>query len=317
MAKALKICPGLPALSHFDAYGNASFCLDGSTGKLYAIKDGQVYQIPTGAAGGAEWGEIGGTLADQTDLQSALNGKAANDHNHNSAYAALNHNHDGTYAPAEHNHDSAYSAVGHNHDAAYEPKNANIQAHVVSAHAPSNAQKNSDITKGEIEAKLTGEISSHSHAGGGGSPFIAEFSLAADASTGANVTPISLTGFSFAFEANSRYWIETVGTTRAAATTTGGSFQIDVSAAVTRVSIQNVHPLANTGTLSGSYSTADDASTGLSSGRPAANADTPIFGVGQLITGANAGTAQLRYRSEVAAVSTVMAGFMWRVRKLP
>lgn len=34
------------------------------------------------------------------------------------------------------------------------------------AHAPSDAQKNSDITKEEIEAKLTGEISSHSHAGG-------------------------------------------------------------------------------------------------------------------------------------------------------
>ena len=36
--------------------------------------------------------------------------------------------------------------------------------HSQSAHAPSNAQKNSDITKAEIEAKLTGEISSHSHA---------------------------------------------------------------------------------------------------------------------------------------------------------
>lgn len=31
-------------------------------------------------------------------------------------------------------------------------------------HAPSNAQKNSDITKAEIEAKLTGQISTHSHA---------------------------------------------------------------------------------------------------------------------------------------------------------
>lgn len=30
-------------------------------------------------------------------------------------------------------------------------------------HAPSNAQKNSDITKGEIEAKLTGDISTHAH----------------------------------------------------------------------------------------------------------------------------------------------------------
>lgn len=46
----------------------------------------------------------------------------------------------------------------------FEPANANIQAHVASAHAPSNAQKNSDITKAEIEAKLTGELTSHSHA---------------------------------------------------------------------------------------------------------------------------------------------------------
>lgn len=45
-----------------------------------------------------------------------------------------------------------------------EPGNANIQAHVTSAHAPSNAQKNSDILKSEIEAVLTGLISSHSHA---------------------------------------------------------------------------------------------------------------------------------------------------------
>jgi len=46
--------------------------------------------------------------------------------------------------------------------------NVNIQAHVTSAHAPSNAQKNSDITGAEIEAKLTGVISSHSHTGGSG-----------------------------------------------------------------------------------------------------------------------------------------------------
>ena len=49
-----------------------------------------------------------------------------------------------------------------------EPANTNIQAHISSPHAPSNAQKNSDILKSEIEAKLTGEISSHTHAGGGG-----------------------------------------------------------------------------------------------------------------------------------------------------
>lgn len=49
-----------------------------------------------------------------------------------------------------------------------EPGNSNIQTHVTSVHAPSNAQKNSDITKAEIETKLIGELTSHSHAGGGG-----------------------------------------------------------------------------------------------------------------------------------------------------
>lgn len=49
-----------------------------------------------------------------------------------------------------------------------EPANANIQSHVTSLHAPADAQKNSDITKAEIETKLTGVISTHSHTGGGG-----------------------------------------------------------------------------------------------------------------------------------------------------
>lgn len=41
--------------------------------------------------------------------------------------------------------------------------------HSQSAHAPSNAQKNSDITKAEIEAKLTGNITSHTHSYAGSS----------------------------------------------------------------------------------------------------------------------------------------------------
>lgn len=59
------------------------------------------------------------------------------------------------------------AAGSHNHNADYEPINSNIQTHIGSAHAPSNAQKNSDITKAEIEAKLIGEINTHTHAGGG------------------------------------------------------------------------------------------------------------------------------------------------------
>ena len=35
-----------------------------------------------GSGSGAAWGEITGTLSSQTDLQSALNGKAGSSHNH-------------------------------------------------------------------------------------------------------------------------------------------------------------------------------------------------------------------------------------------
>src|SRR4030042_3793246 len=84
-----------------------------------------------------------------TDVASAISLKHANSLDHSNS---LDHN-GGTQ-------DTAISGK--------EPANANIQTHVTSAHAPSNAQKNSDITKAEMEAKLTGELSSHSHAGGSG-----------------------------------------------------------------------------------------------------------------------------------------------------
>ena len=183
------------------------------------------------------------------------------------------------------------------------------------------AAKQSTSEKGQVNGYAgldgTGKVPSAQLPASGASPFMFEGSLAADQSTGANVTPISLTGLVFTFEANSRYWIEFQGATRAAAATTGSGFQLDLSVAVTRVGVGFTHVLANTGTVTAGSSIADDASAGLSSGRATINVDTPTFGGGYLITGANAGTAQLRYRSEVAAISTVMAGFMMRVRKLP
>ena len=150
----------------------------------------------------------------------------------------------------------------------------------------------------------------------GPDPFTLKAILAANAATGANTTPISLTGFSFAYEANSRYFIDFAGAVQAAANTTGSGFQLDTSSAVTRVGTTFTHQLANTGTVTGGSSIADDASVGVSSGRPSANTDTPVMGSGYLVAGANAGTAQLRYRSEVAAVSTVMAGFMMRAMRM-
>ncbi len=65
-----------------------------------------------------------------------------------------------TFTPATHSSTS--------HSEGYEPGNSNIQTHVTAAHAPAGAQANADITKAEIEAKLTGTISSHAHTGGSG-----------------------------------------------------------------------------------------------------------------------------------------------------
>jgi len=56
-------------------------------------------------------------------------------------------------------------------DTLYEAADSAIQTHITAAHAPSTAQANADITKTEIEAKLTGEISTHTHADSGGGTF--------------------------------------------------------------------------------------------------------------------------------------------------
>ena len=41
-----------------------------------------IKNLPSGPGGDVEWGDIEGTLADQTDLQTALNAKAASSHTH-------------------------------------------------------------------------------------------------------------------------------------------------------------------------------------------------------------------------------------------
>jgi hypothetical protein len=145
--------------------------------------------------------------------------------------------------------------------------------------------------------------------------YVLAASLASPQATGANVTPVTLTGLVWTFEANSTYVFRFLGTVTPAAATTGCGFQLDVSAAVTTISMSFVHQLANTGTLSGGHSVADDASVGVSSGMPGTST-YPIQGQGLLITGANTGTAQLRFRSETTAVTTCNTGFTLIVEKV-
>ena len=70
-------------------------------------------------------------------------------------------------APAYHG--EHFSLGEGSNNAYYGDKGKIAYDHSQSAHAPSNAQKNSDITKAEIEAKLTGNITSHTHSYAGSS----------------------------------------------------------------------------------------------------------------------------------------------------
>lgn len=84
----------------------------------------------------------------------------------------------------------------------YEPADAAIQTHIQSAHAPANAQANADITKPEIEAKLTGVITSHTHA----EPWTYVY-LTQDFNT-TSATAVDITGLAFAPAINTRYEVE-------------------------------------------------------------------------------------------------------------
>lgn len=85
----------------------------------------------------------------------------------------------GSYAPASHTSDTTVHitaserkawnaksnlALGTTSSTAFRgDQGLTAYNHSQAAHAPANAQKNSDITKAEIEAKLTGAITSHTH----------------------------------------------------------------------------------------------------------------------------------------------------------
>ena len=102
---------------------------------LEATEDGQVLKRESGSlvfgsgGGSANWGSIGGTLSSQTDLQAALDAKAATSHNHDVTYSPLGHGH--SYASVSHSHAisdttglqtalDGKSATSHNHNGTYQ-----------------------------------------------------------------------------------------------------------------------------------------------------------------------------------------------------
>jgi hypothetical protein len=140
--------------------------------------------------------------------------------------------------------------------------------------------------------------------------------LVSDIPTGANITPVDLTDLVWDYESNAIYLFKWIGDVLPANVNTGCGFQLNVSTAITQISMEFHHQLANTGTLTGGSSSQDDVSIGVSSGMASASVPTVIIGNGILRTGSVAGTAQLRFRSETTAVTVAKTGMTLIVEKV-
>lgn len=140
--------------------------------------------------------------------------------------------------------------------------------------------------------------------------------LASDAVTAANTTPVNLTGMSFDYESGGVYVWEMYMFVTPAAATTGCGFQLNTSTSptVNELGMSFFHQLATTGTLSGGSSQADDTSLGVSSGMPGTSTYF-VRGSGILIASAG-GNGVFRFRSETTAVTTCKAGSIITVNRI-
>jgi len=186
-----------------------------------------------------------------------------------------------------------------------------VDNHVASQHAPSDAQKNSDITKAEIEAKLTGEISSHSHAGGGGE---SEVVVIKSGDTGNSTTILAnAVDLTFSASANSTYVIECFLLWDSSATTVGIKVSATASGSPTINAGHFITDAAN-GTPDSSSWNANDVTV-----TTGASAFT-TYNMGKvnamLKTSGSASTWQLRFAAETTGTITAKAGSVLRYRKV-
>ena len=133
--------------------------------------------------------------------------------------------------------------------------------------------------------------------------------------TGANTTPVDVSGAVFTYVQNAVYRIWVMGRINATAATTGIGIQFNVSTAITAIDVQTTHPLT-TATPGLAYSIADDTSAGVSTGVPAGPLDVPFITNALFVPGNNTGTCQLRVRSETTAVTELLAGVTMVVERV-
>jgi hypothetical protein len=139
--------------------------------------------------------------------------------------------------------------------------------------------------------------------GGGQSAYVAVVKQAADVSN--SQTTRANTDLVFSFDPGGVYAVDLYLLVTTAATTTGLALAFDTSVAVTVNALTFEHQLATAGTLTGGDSIADDTPRGISSGVPVASALVPVLAKGLIVAGATAGTARLRFASEVSGSAVV------------
>jgi chemotaxis response regulator CheB len=177
------------------------------------------------------------------------------------------------------------------------------------------AAAGSQLRTGEVylitdEARLTVGTASSAHsplakqseAGGGGSDPWSWSKLAADVAN-STTTLAPVTGLNFSAAANTTYLVELVGAFQSAASTTGIALALDIPSGA--VAGQLIHNVSATG-LGGTEQSADNATTGATTGVRAAASNVTITARWIVAIGSTGGTVQLQFRSEVAASAVTM-----------
>ena len=220
-----------------------------------------IANLPTGGA--SSWGSITGTLANQTDLNTALSGKSATGHSHDYStltglpalfdgnYNSLTNkptlftqaNADALYSVLAHTHtftsltskpttlagygitDAALSS--HNHSGVYQP----VGSYLVAADIAGKQDNISLTTTGTSGAATfignTLNIPNYATGGGSAPTFL---NLASNFSS-TSVTPAAVTGWSFTVTTGKTYRITVIADYQTAATTTGGILGISLTTA--------------------------------------------------------------------------------------
>lgn len=140
--------------------------------------------------------------------------------------------------------------------------------------------------------------------------------LASDA-TSTSTTLASVSGMSFAGEANKTYIVEFFGVYQSAATTTGIGLALDIPSGSVAGFING---MSSATAMVGAEQIADNALTGNgTTGVRAANTDTPLYGMWIVVIGATPGTVQLMLRTEVSASQVTLKGSrcVLKARKMP